>query len=140
MTRQEILPMRRTPALHIMETQMFKYEQDGVIRGHALGRHEISYGKYTVKIYSESPGKVFYTFSYDDKVKQELPVVIPEKQEEKEKRKIEWGRVGEVVGAILTIGVATAGMALGAYHCLSTGDSSVFLQNFNNFVGAVSQH
>ena len=93
-----------------MDNQLKKYLDDGTRMGHPLGNDTITYGEYTIHIYSEVSAKIYYTFERERRPEEvPVPVPAPETQKEKStKSEIDWwnltGTVAVLGGAALAVG------------------------------------
>lgn len=93
-----------------LDNQLKKYLDDGTRMGHPLGNDTITYGEYTIHIYSEVPAKIYYTFERERRPEEvPVPVPAPETQKEKStKSEIDWwnltGTVAVLGGAALAVG------------------------------------
>lgn len=114
-----------------MQKQMKRYDADGAIRGVPLGYDEMMYGRFRVRIYSITPGEIYYTFEMKETEKSQVPVEEPIRQDTTQKSvSIDWGSVGEtVLGGVIVIG-GIAVTAAGIYQFVTTGDPSMAQQGW----------
>lgn len=103
-----------------------------------MGNDTMNFMGYTVDIYSEIPGKVFYAYKREENPKVD---VVEEKRTEEQKQEIhshtlesDWVPIGEgVVGGLIATGVVVVvavELIAGLYHYVTTGDPTLMNQGW----------
>ena len=92
-----------------LQLQLQRYYADGVRPGTPLGNDELTFGDYEVKIYSEEPTNIYYSFSkkvpIQDPEPVPVPVPAPEASKEKNKDYTKEVTIGTIaVGALIIAG------------------------------------
>ena len=122
------------PRMIKMAIQMKGYDDDGVNRGFPLGTDQFPYKDYTVEVYSDAPGEVYYSFKKNKSPKtSSASAPVPKKTEEKDNQfSINWTEVGETVTTVVEVGVGIGLVILGIYYLVTTGDTSVMEQGLRS--------
>lgn len=118
-----------------MQTQMARYDADGVPRGMPLGISEMPYKQFNVKIYSEIPGEIYYTFQYKEAL-EEAPALVPYPERQQElQTAYELG--GDVVAGVA---LGTALIAVGVYmYVYMPGDLTYISQGIEKLTTMTNQ-
>ena len=90
-----------------LNDQIERYEKDGVKKGHPLGRDSMTYMNYTIDIYGDEPGMVYYAFQREEQL-EEVPVevTVPDMLEERDAKKnnsINWEPIAVTACAVAGI-------------------------------------